>query len=543
MIDKYKIKLLSGLMEGEENEHLEFKAAKDSYDFKELVKYCVALANECGGKLILGVTDRKPRKVGGTNAFKNTDKLKQQLIDIVHLRIDVDELDHPDGRVLLIDVPSRPIGVPLEYEGSYWMRVGESLRAMTPEQLKKIFAEAELDFSAEICREAVQNDLSAEAIIKLKALWSKKAGKSAILNLSNIQLLRDLELAIEDKITYAALILLGTKQSLGRHLAQSEVVFEYRSSEATGPAQDRKEYREGFFLFYDDLWTTINLRNDKQHYQEGLFVWDIPTFNERVVREALLNAVSHRDYRLPGSVFVRQLPRKIEIVSPGGFPAGINEQNVLWRQSPRNRRIAEVFAKCALVERAGQGMNLMFEECIKESKAKPNFRGSDEYQVSLSLDGHIKDPAFLKFIEKVGLEKQLSFSTEDLLLIDSIHTENKAPEDFKDRLHTLLENGIVERVGKGKFILSKHFYKFLGKKGIYTRKKGLDKETNKALLLKHIRDSAKEGTRLQELSQVLPNRSRNQIQALLRELRNEGKVVCEGKTRGGLWYPMDKAIA
>ena len=97
-------------------------------------------------------------------------------------------------------------------------------------------------------------------------------------------------------------------------------MFEYRSSEASVQFQQRKEFREGFFLFDDELWKTINLRNEMQHYQEGLFVWDIQTFNEKVVREAILNAVSHRDYRLHGSVFIRQYPKKIEIVSPGGFP-------------------------------------------------------------------------------------------------------------------------------------------------------------------------------------------------------------------------------
>lgn len=299
MGEEYKIKLLTDLLEDKEGEHLEFKEAKDTYDFKELVRYCVALANECGGKFILGVTNKKPRQVVGTSAFRNTNKLKQQLIDSIHLRIGVDEIYHPKGRVLLIDVPSRPIGMPLEYEGAYWMRIGKSLRAMTPDQLKKIFDETEPDFSAEICPNAVLDDLNAEAINKLKELWAKKSGKTSILAVPNAQVLRDLELVENDKITYAALILLGTRQALGRHLAQSEVVFEYRSSDVTGPAQDRKEYREGFLLFYDDLWNTINLRNDKQHYQDGLFVWDIPTFNERVVREALLNALL---WSVPGKV-------------------------------------------------------------------------------------------------------------------------------------------------------------------------------------------------------------------------------------------------
>jgi ATP-dependent DNA helicase RecG len=80
-----------------------------------------------------------------------------------------------------------------------------------------------------------------------------------------------------------------------RHLAQAEIVFEYRSAETSGPAQQRLKFQRGFFAVYDDLWAAINLRNDVQHYQDGLFVLDIPTFDERSVREALLNAVSHRN--------------------------------------------------------------------------------------------------------------------------------------------------------------------------------------------------------------------------------------------------------
>ena len=86
---------------------------------------------------------------------------------------------------------------------------------------------------------------------------------------------------------------------------------------------------------------------------DGLLRRDIPEYPEEAVREAVLNAVSHRDYRHGGSVFVRQYPRRIEIVSPGGFPPGISVENIIDRQSPRNRRIVDNFARCGLVERAG----------------------------------------------------------------------------------------------------------------------------------------------------------------------------------------------
>lgn len=304
---------LQQLLESRESEHLEFKEAKSSYEFEDLVKYCVALANEEGGRLVLGVTDSLPRKVVGSQAFPNIDQTKASLSDRLRLRVNAEELQHPGGRVVVFEVPSRPIGMPAHYRGAYWMRSGQSLVPMTPEQLKRIFDEAGPDFSAEIAPKATFEDLDPAAIARFLDMWKKKSGNSALESLTDAQLLSDAELVNDGGITYAALILFGTKKVLCRHLSQAEVVFEYRSSEASIPYQQRKEFREGFFLFDGELWTTINLRNDVQHYQEGLFVWDIPTFNEMVVLEAILNAVSHRDYRLHGSVFVRQYPKRMRL--------------------------------------------------------------------------------------------------------------------------------------------------------------------------------------------------------------------------------------
>ena len=101
------------------------------------------------------------------------------------------------------------------------------------------------------------------------------------------QLLHDCEAITDDGITYAALILFGKREALGRLLSQSEIIFEYRSFNASGPANQREEFKVGFFACFNRLWELVNLRNDIQHYQEGFFIFDIPTFNESVVREVL----------------------------------------------------------------------------------------------------------------------------------------------------------------------------------------------------------------------------------------------------------------
>ncbi len=523
-----------------EGERLEFKEAKSTYQFDKLVEYCAALSNEGGGTIILGVTDRRPRVVVGTAAFAEPGRTVAGLAERLPLRIDWAELQHPIGRVLVFSVPARPAGMPVKGNGVYWERSGDALVPMSEQSLRRVFDETAPDFSAELRADAKVADLDNAAIDRFRQMWRKKSGNLALDSLPVDQLLEDAELTVDGKLTNAALVLFGTRQALGRYLPQAEVIFEYRSSEASIPHQQRIEFRQGFFGFLDDLWNTINLRNEVLHYQDGLFLVDVPVFNEIVIREAVLNAVTHRDYRLPGSVFIRQFPRKLEVISPGGFPAGITVENILRKQLPRNRRIAEACARCGLVERSGQGANRMFEESIKEGKQKPDFTGTDGHQVSLTLFGDVQSPQFLRFLEKIGAQQLASFSVDDLLVLDALQRDEPVAASLRNNLNRLVEHGIVERVSRGRgvrFILSRKFYSFLGKKGAYTRRRGLDRNTNKALLLEHIQKAAPEGARLQDLQEVLKDLSRAQVQTLLRELKREGKVHVAGLTRAALWFP------
>lgn len=256
------VEQLESWMLGAEDEHLEFKEAKNQFNTERLIRYCSALANERGGKMVLGVTDKRPRRVVGTKAFAELNTIKAKLVDKLGLRIEATVVDHPDGRVLVFEVPSRPIGMPVACDGAYLMRAGEGLIAMTPDMLKRIFDETVPDFSAEICPKASLDDLDPAAIENLRGMWARKSGNEALYNLDIEQLLKDAELLVDGEVTYAALVLLGTHRSLGRHLAQAEVIFEYRSSEASTPYQQRREFREGFLAFDEDLWKVIDARNE-----------------------------------------------------------------------------------------------------------------------------------------------------------------------------------------------------------------------------------------------------------------------------------------
>lgn len=188
--------------------------------------------------------------------------------------------------------------------------------------------------------------------------------------------------------------------------------------------------------------------------EEGFFVFDIATFNERVVREAILNAVSHRNYQFGGSIFVRQFRDRLVVESPGGLPCGITLDNILDRQLPRNRRIAEILSLCGMVERSGQGMNLMFELSVQEAKPLPDFAGTDDFFVSVTLNGLIIDKAMLSVINKISERGGNLLATEDFLTIDALYHERPLTEKMQARLNRLIEMGIVEHIGRKKYALA-----------------------------------------------------------------------------------------
>lgn len=530
------------LLNAKEGEHYQFKEAKNRFDFEEAVQCCCALANCGGGSLVFGITDKRPREVCGSEAFQQPERTRMGLIEKLKVMVDFQLYAHNGKRVLVFNVASRPLGLPIQTDGIAWWYEGDSLVPMPEIIRRRIYEETGVDFSGIICISAGIADLDDLAIEDFRAKWIEKSGNKRLASLSKEQLLRDCEAITDEGVTYAALILFGKKESLGKFLPQSEIIFEYRSSNASGPANQREEFRVGFFACYNRLWELINLRNDIQHYQDGLFIFDISTFNESVVREAMLNAVSHRNYQMSGSVFVRQYSDKLVIESPGGLPNGISLDNILDRQVPRNRRIAEILALCGLVERSGQGMNIMYETSIKEAKQLPDFTGTDDYFVSLTLNGLVLDKKMLALINRIGNEQLESLSTLDFLTINALYYEKDLTESYRLRLKHLTEMGIVEHIGRSKYVLAHSLYSAAGKSGIHTRIVGLDRETNRELLLKHIHEKGAEGTPFRELQQVLPGQTRGEIQVLLRELRNENRIYCVGRTSAARWFPGSAAV-
>jgi ATP-dependent DNA helicase RecG len=330
------------------------------------------------------------------------------------------------------------------------------------DELFRILSERESDFSATICEGLTFEGLDPEAIRLMKAGYAKKQKKPAFETLPDLQVLGDLGLMINGKFNYAALILLGKREALREYLNNAEVIIEYRLNHSMIHYTARQEFQESLFTAIDKIWAYINqpASNPLLHVRHKFTIYDIPAFNEDVIREAVLNAVGHRLWRDLGSVVIKQYPDSINIINSGGFPNGVTKDNILTVNSqPRNKRVMEVLEKTGQVERAGQGVDKMYYNCLMEGKPLPDYSHTDDYQVELCLRAKIVDEAFYIFVNEIQDSRKDKLNVFDLLTLDKVR-QGISTDLFEESVEKLQREGLIKSQSSAdkKYVLGDLYY-------------------------------------------------------------------------------------
>ena len=460
----------------EREDHVEFNKAELNYPFAGgqktdprdrrhcVLGYVVALANERGGRLVLGMADARPHKVVGSDfAVNETGNLEDEIYERIHIRVRTEELyDEKQRRVLVINVPSRPVGKALRFEGVPLMRVGESLREMDDAEYFSVISEQDPDFSSRVCKGLTLNDLDAEAIENMRRLIADKQKRPDATTVPLNQLLKDLLLIDDDgNLKYATLLLLGKSEAINRYLPQANVVIEYRNNHSQVRYSARQEYRLPLFIAIEKIWEYIDQPacNPLLHVNDLPRILDCPAFNKETIREALINAMIHRSLQMGSDIFIHLYPDMVEISNPGGFPYGVNLGNILTvNSSPRSRLMAEVIEKTGLIERSGQGVDIMFTNCIKEGKPLPDYSYSDDYQVDLRFYGEIPDDAFYLFAQDICHQQELEskLNAFDWLTLHYIWKGN-IEAAYKDSYPKLLDMGLIIEDSYFGYVLSSRY--------------------------------------------------------------------------------------
>ncbi len=461
----------------ESEDRVEFKEAKNNFpwnggkhtDQKERRKcylgYIVAVANEGGGLLIFGMKDNLPHNVVGTDfAQGSIGKMEDTVYEKLSIRIHIHELfDENNLRVIVTEIPSRPVGRLLKFEGVALMRTGDSLRNMSDEEMFNILSEQEPDFSAKICPHFNLSDIDDTAMRKLKETYAKKQNNASFISLETTQVLTDLNLLTTNGLTYAALILVGQEEALKRLLPNAQVNIEIRQLLNQTHFDKREIFTKALFITIDEIWNYLNRRNTDNKIDEGPYKFDLPYFNQEVIRESVLNAIAHRDYSISSETVIKQFPDRITITNPGGFPKGVTQENLIRINStPRCRLLTEIMEKTGLVERSGQGVDKIIRLTLSEGKPIPDYSKTDLFQVELTIRGEIEDKAFTVFISDAQAKSDTTdqLGTFDILGLHQIK-EGRSEGIDAAVLDKLEQLKLIKRVGgtaSDKYVLSNQYF-------------------------------------------------------------------------------------
>lgn len=554
---KLTIEQLRNMRESED--HVEFKRCqqgnlsfngsdkqKPSDRRKCILGYVVALANANGGYLVLGMEDAFPHKVVGTSQCENAlGKLENEIYKALQIPVDAYELfDEQNNRVVVVEIPRHPVGKALRFEDVPLWRSGEELIPMPDKVLFSILQETDPDYSQAICEGVTIDDLDKEAIDILKEKYARKQNNPTFTSLSDRQALSDLKLVEGNKVTNAAVLLVGKAEIIQQNFPQAKVQHEFRTTEGQERFDKRLSFVAPFYILIDQLWKAVNDRNGSVPVQEGAYMFDIPFFNEEVIREVINNAFAHRDYRLASEIVIKQYPTKLSVISPGGFPIGVTLENILTVSStPRNRLLADVLAATGIVERSGQGMDVIFRLTLSEGKQTPDYSKTNDYQVTAILSATVKDPGFALFIKSIQQElpENQKLSVFDVLTFCAIR-EGKQPKD-KEIAKRLYSMGYLEKRGKTsaiRYILPRRYYELTGNQSEYSELTDWDDEQIWSVLFRYLK---KYGTaKKTDIAKLIGQHiSDSQLRRLLERL-SEGPnppLIKEGKTRN-LTYSLSK---
>lgn len=361
-----------------EHQRLEFKEAKNQFDTRKLSEYCVALANEGGGVLLLGIADQPPRAVVGTKAFQDTVEAAEKLFTWVGFRVDIEEVAHPDGRVLVFHIPSRPRGTAYHYDGKYLMRVGEELVPMSEDQLRRIFAEGQPDWLEETSRTGLDGQqvvelLDTQAYFELLKLPypTERAGVLDRLTSDRLVALNGGAYSIS---RLGALLLARRLEDFPDIARKAPRVVVYSGTSKLETRLDQTGTR-GYAVGFQGLVRFVMGQLPQNEVIEDALRKEVKLVPDVVIRELVANALIHQDFNVTGSsVMIEVYSDRVEVSNPGE-PLVPVDRFIDGYQS-RNERLADLMRRMGICEEKSSGIDRVVHAAEVYQLPAPDFRAA-----------------------------------------------------------------------------------------------------------------------------------------------------------------------
>lgn len=543
--------LIRALLADVETEVVEYKEAKQSFDFEKLGRYFSALSNEANlrnaecGWLLFGVTDK--REICGTAYRKEKRRpsiglrsLKHKITEGLNNGLTFEEIyefDLDGERVVAFQIPSCEFASPTTWRGIPWSREDSSLKEMPRFKLEAIWGQSRPDWSKGASFEANLDDLDTDAVkFACERYIDKYAAKQpAITSLSEEEMLRKMGFLVHGHVTNAALVLLGRPESaafLGG--AAPRITWTLYSSE--GRVEAYEHFDPPFILQVDRVLEKI--RNERYRYfdsQLTLFPTLANKYDLEVIRELLHNAIAHQDYRNSGKINVLEYEDRLVFKNEGSFIPGSIEKAIEPGYKPpyyRNRLLADAMVKTEMIDQNAIGIRNVYEIQRGRMLPLPTYDLSEPSRVSVTVYGRVLDEAYTRL-----LASEPDMDLETVFMLDLVQKGNPIT---REQAKTLRGRGLVE--GRyPKLTLSSRVAGIIGTHEEYVRQKGLDASICKELIVKLLRTrSCTRAEIVSAISHALPEdmsgeQRKKHVSYLLQELRKERRIRPDGARGSAKW--------
>jgi ATP-dependent DNA helicase RecG len=511
---------------------------------EEISEYAVGIGNAGGGWLVMGVSNRLPRKVLGIEepTEKELGKIRDSVNEATGMHIDLEVVRTAEGPVLVAKIPGRPRGTPFHTKsGKYLIRHEDSLRGMTIEEIDGVRREAGVELTATPIDEPISHLLSPAALEELRRLLQEARAPEEMLRLEEADPLRSLGVVASDgRLHLAGLLLAGRDEAVRAHVPFARWRFLRMTSETD---YDQVEEGNGALpLALKRLRELVAANNPIVTIKGWLVQPEFPRYPTLALRELLLNALVHRDYTIPGEVILKLYPDRLELMNPGGFVGGVTAENILHHgSSPRYPTLFQALARMRLANAANLGVPRVFRDLLVEGKEPPHYWGSS-LTVGVLVFGQEPRPEFLKLVEAhSGLD------VDHLLLIHHLSRHREitartaaeicqrpigAAREILAQMASRWRLVEVGGAGRGQYWrLSRSAYEILEGGLRYHVDQRLAIENAKARVLTVLKVRSLSNAEVREITQL----SRYQASRLMFALRKEGSVEMRGSKRGSRW--------
>ncbi|MCE5341250.1 MAG: helix-turn-helix domain-containing protein [Planctomycetaceae bacterium] len=374
---------------------------KEHYTSK-IDKDIVAFANTKGGHILLGVADN-----GRITGQKLNNKIKSEIHNIARNcepSINISRILQID-ETAIVEIPEGD-EKPYSCSGGYFRRLDAVTQKMSQREVRILFRQTDtVSFESQVCRNLNLKDIS---LTKVRT-FLKETGTALKVGKTDLSLFfSSLGVLDKNKINNAGALMFASK--IEKYIPHSEIILGAFKGNDKTHIFDRKDVRGDLFTQFNEavsfLMKHLNIRSEIKGVNRN-DVYEIPL---EVLREAVINAIVHRDYTVKGtSIYVMVFDDRVEIENPGGLLSGVTMQSLGKASVRRNPVIADMFHRMGIVERMGSGIDRMRNVLRNAGLKEPVFEADEFFRVvffrnplySLKKTGGTMEKTVEKTVEKI----------------------------------------------------------------------------------------------------------------------------------------------